>query len=365
MKTVLSPDEKYMRQARRLARKGLGKASPNPMVGAVIVKEGRIIGRGYHHRFGGDHAEVDAFKNATEDVSGATMYVTLEPCCHWGKTPPCTDAIIERKIGRVVIGMLDPFPEMRGKSVELLERQGIETRVGVLEKECRALNEAYIKYVDTGLPFVTLKFAQTLDGRIATANGSSKWISSPESLKLAHKLRSYHDAVMVGVGTVLLDNPELTVRLVKGRNPTRIILDSSLRIPLDSKVLMDQEKAHTLVAATPAADKEKLAALRRRGIEVLFAPPDKQGRVDLKQLLKMLGPQQISSVLVEGGAETITSFLQLKLADKLVVFIAPKILGKGTESVGELNIKDVSKALKLSFERVYRSGEDIVVEGRV
>jgi diaminohydroxyphosphoribosylaminopyrimidine deaminase/5-amino-6-(5-phosphoribosylamino)uracil reductase len=365
MKTSPSPDEKYMQQALRLARKGLGKASPNPMVGAVIVKEDRIIGQGYHKRFGGDHAEVDAFKNASEDVSGATMYVTLEPCRHWGKTPPCTDAIIERKIGRVVIGMLDPFPEMRGKSVELLKQRGIEARVGVLEKECRSLNEAYIKFIDTGLPFVTLKFAQTLDGRIATAKGSSKWISSPESLKLAHKLRSYHDAVLVGVGTVLADNPELTVRLVRGRNPVRIVLDSKLRIPLDAKVLTDQEKARTLLAATPTADKEKLAALRRMGIEVLFAPPDKQGRVDLKQLLKMLGPQQISSVLVEGGSETITSFLRLKLVDKLVVFIAPKILGKGTDSVGELNIKDVSKALKLSFERVYRSGEDIVVEGKI
>jgi diaminohydroxyphosphoribosylaminopyrimidine deaminase/5-amino-6-(5-phosphoribosylamino)uracil reductase len=364
MKTALSPDEKYMQQALRLAHKGLGKASPNPMVGAVIVKEGRIIAQGYHRFFGGDHAEVDALKNATEDVSGATLYVTLEPCRHWGKTPPCTDAIIERKIGKVVIGMLDPFPEMRGQSVELLKQYGIETRVGVMEKECRALNEAYIKYIETGLPFVTLKFAQTLDGRIATAKGDSKWISSPESLKLAHKLRSQHDAVMVGVGTVLADNPELTVRLVKGRNPTRIILDSRLRIPLDANVLTKQEKARTLVAATPAADKKKLDALRRMGIEVLFAPPDKGGRVDLAQLLKMLGPQQISSVLVEGGAETITSFLRLHLADKLVVFIAPKIMGKGTEAVGELNITDVGKALKLSFTRVYRSGEDIVVEGR-
>ena len=191
MKTSPLPDEKYMQLALRLARKGLGKASPNPMVGAVIVKEGRIIGQGYHRRFGGDHAEVVAFKNATEDVSGATLYVTLEPCRHWGKTPPCTDAIIERKIGRVVIGMLDPYPEMQGKSVELLEQRGIENRVGVLEKECRALNEAYIKYSNTGLPFVTVKFAQTLDGRIATAEGDSRWISSPESLKLAHKLRAH------------------------------------------------------------------------------------------------------------------------------------------------------------------------------
>jgi diaminohydroxyphosphoribosylaminopyrimidine deaminase / 5-amino-6-(5-phosphoribosylamino)uracil reductase len=368
MKTSLSSDEKYMRQALRLARKGLGKTSPNPMVGAVIVREGRIIGQGYHRYFGGDHAEIDALKNAAEDVSGATMYVTLEPCRHWGKTPPCTDAIMERRIGKVVIGMLDPFPEMRGKSVEILNQHGIETAVGVLEKDCRSLNEAYLKYITTGMPFVTVKFAQTLDGRIATAKGSSRWISSPESLKLAHKLRSHHDAILVGVGTVLADNPELTVRLVKGirlRRTTRIILDSKLRIPLDAKVLMDQEKARTLVAATPAADKSKLAALRRMGIEVLVVPPDKQDKVDLKQLLKMLGERQISSLLVEGGAETITSFLRLNLTDKIIAIIAPKIMGKGTDAVGELNITDASKALKLSFERVYRSREDIVVEGRM
>ena len=365
MTTNLSPDEKYMRQALRQARRGLGKTSPNPMVGAVIVKEGRIIGQGYHQYFGGDHAEVDAINNATEDVAGATMYVTLEPCCHYGKTPPCVNAIIENKIGEVVIGMLDPFPEMSGKSLEVLKQHGIKTRVGVLEKECRALNEAYLKYTTTGMPFVTVKFAQTLDGRIATAAGASRWISSPASRRLAHKLRAHHDAILAGIGNVLKDDPELTTRLVRGRNPTRIILDSKLRIPLDSKVLTHQEAARTLVAATPPADKAKVAALRKMGIEVLTVPPDAGGRVDIGKLLKTLAQRQISSVLVEGGAETITSFLRLGLADKLVVFIAPKILGKGTDSVGELNITDISKALKLSFERVYRSGEDIVIEARM
>jgi len=359
-----SSDEKYMRQALKLARRGLGKTSPNPMVGAVIVKEGRIIGQGYHRCFGGDHAEVDALKNAKEDVGGATMYVTLEPCRHWGKTPPCTDAIIKNRIGKVVIGMLDPFPEMRGKSVEMLNQHGIETTVGVLEKECRALNEAYLKYVTAGVPFVTVKFAQTLDGRISTPQGGSPWISSPESLKLAHKLRATHDAILVGVGTVLADNPQLTVRLVKGKNPTRIILDSKLRVPLDAKVLTEQEKARTLMAATPAADKSKLAALQRMGIEVLIVPPDADGRVDLKQLMKTLALRQISSLLVEGGAETITSFLRLNLADRIIAIIAPKLAGRGKEAVGELDITDVSKTLEFSFTRVYRSGEDIVVEGR-
>lgn len=358
-------DEKYMRQALRLARRGLGETSPNPMVGAVIARGDRIIAEGYHHYFGGDHAEVDAIKNAREDVTGATMYVTLEPCTHYGKTPPCVDAIVRAKLGKVVIGMLDPFPEMKGRSLEILKQHDIVTVVGVLEEECRALNEVYLKYTTTGLPFVTVKFAQTLDGRIATAAGTSRWISSPPSRKIAHRLRAHHDAILVGVGTVLADDPELTVRLVKGRNPTRIVLDSQLSIPPGARVLKDQPAARTFVAATPAADKEKLAALRQTGIEVLTVPPDTDGRVDIGRLLKTLARRQISSVLVEGGAETITSFLRLGLADRLVVFIAPKVLGRGTDAVGELNITDISRAVKLTFERVYRSGEDIVVEGRV
>jgi len=274
-----------MRQALKLARRGLGKTSPNPMVGAVIVKEGRIIAQGYHRRFGGDHAEVDALKNAKEDVSGSTLYVTLEPCRHFGKTPPCTDAIIKSKIGKVVIGMLDPDPKMLGESVKLLNQRGIKTVVGVLESECFTLNEKYIKHRTTGLPYVTVKFAQTLDGRIAAANGSSSRISSPASLKLAHKLRAAHDAILVGIQTVLADDPELTTRLVKGRSPTRVILDSHLRIPLDAKVLANQAAAKTLVVVTTAVDKIKLAALRKMGIEVLVIPPDAAGRVDLKKLL--------------------------------------------------------------------------------
>ncbi len=365
MTTELSTDEKYMRQALQLARRGLGKTSPNPMVGAVVVKGDRIIARGYHRYFGGDHAEVDAIKHTAADVSGATMYVTLEPCTHYGKTPPCVDAIVRAKIGRVVIGTLDPFPEMQGKSLEILKENGIETTVGVLENECRALNEAYLKYMSAGMPFVTVKFAQTLDGRIAAAAGASRWISSPPSRILAHRLRARHDAILVGVGTVLADDPELTVRLVPGRNPVRVVLDSRLSIPLEARVLKDLPAARTLVAATPAADKAKAAALARMGIEVLTVPPDAEGRVDIGVLMKMLAERRISSVLVEGGAAAITSFLRLGLADKLVVFIAPRVLGKGTDSVGELNITEISKALKLTYERVYRSGVDIVVEARL
>jgi diaminohydroxyphosphoribosylaminopyrimidine deaminase/5-amino-6-(5-phosphoribosylamino)uracil reductase len=358
-------DERYMRQALKLARNGLGKTSPNPMVGAVIVKGNRVIASGYHHAFGLDHAEVDALKKAKKSAAGATLYVTLEPCRHFGKTPPCTDAIIKSKINRIVIGMLDPDPRMHGESVKLLDVVGIKTTVGVLEAECRALNEKYIKHRTTGLPYVTLKWAQTLDGRIATAKSSSRWIASPESLKLAHQLRAVNDAILVGVATVIKDNPELTTRLVKGRNPLRIVLDSKLRIPLDAKVLQNQDKAKTIVATTTRANNKKRDALKLMGVEALVIPRDKQGRVDLIELLKALGKRDITSLLVEGGGEVITSFLRLNLVDKLVVIIAPKILGKGTDAVGDLDITDLAKAYNLTFDKFYKSGVDIVVEGKM
>jgi diaminohydroxyphosphoribosylaminopyrimidine deaminase/5-amino-6-(5-phosphoribosylamino)uracil reductase len=360
-----SSDGQFMRLALKLAHRGLGKVSPNPMVGAVIVKNGRIVAQGYHHYFGGDHAEVDAFKNAKESVAGAALYVTLEPCAHYGKTPPCVNAVIEHKIGRVVIGMRDPDKRVSGKSIALLKEKGIAVEVGVLEDECRALNESFIKHRTTGLPYITLKWAQSLDGKIATSTGSSTWITSPASLKLAHKLRSTHDAILVGAGTIVKDNPELTTRLVKGRNPLRVVLDSNLRIPADVKVFKNLAKAPTVLATTAWDAKEKLDERRALGLEVLIVPPDSNGRVDLEALLKTLGERDISSLLVEGGAETITSFLRLGLEDRVIAIIAPKIIGKGTEAVGELNVTDMSQVLKLNFLKVYRSGADTVIEARL
>jgi diaminohydroxyphosphoribosylaminopyrimidine deaminase/5-amino-6-(5-phosphoribosylamino)uracil reductase len=358
-------DEDYMKQALQLARRGQGKTSPNPMVGAVIIKENRIIGKGYHHHYGGKHAEVEAIENTAENIEGATLYVNLEPCCYYGKTPPCVEAIIQNNFSRVVIGTLDPNPKVSGQGVEILRQHGIETRAGVLEEACRVLNEAHFKYMTTGLPLVAVKFAQTLDGRIAALTGSSRWISSPASRRFAHRLRSLNDAVMVGVGTVLADNPELTVRLVKGRNPTRVILDSGLRVPLEAKVLSNQAAAPTIVATTPRADSKKLSALRQMGIEVLVAGQDEAGKVDLSHLLKMLGQRNISSVLVEGGAETVTSLLRLNLVDKLIAIVAPKLMGKGIEAVGEMDIADVSQAVKLVLDKVRRVGEDLIIEARV
>lgn len=357
-------DEDYMKQALCLAKKGLGKTSPNPMVGALIVKNNQIIGKGYHKHFGGKHAEINAIENAREDISGATLYVTLEPCCYHGKTPPCVEAIIQNNIGNVIIGTLDPNPRVNGKSAAILRQQGIDTKAGVLEEECRSLNEAHFKYMAAGVPLVTVKFAQTLDGRIATSTGNSQWLSSPASQRFAHKLRALNDAIMVGVGTILTDNPQLTVRLARGRNPTRIVLDSKLRIPPDSKVLANQESAPTIIATTSHANDERLSALRQMGIEALITQEDKRGEVDLGNLLKMLGQRGISSVLVEGGAQTITSLLRLNLVDRLVVIVAPKLMGKGIGAVGELNITDVSQTLKLSFSRTYRLGEDLIIEAR-
>ena len=351
-----------MKLALGLARRGLGWTSPNPLVGAVLVKDNFIIGQGYHKRFGGNHAEVNALQNATADPAGATLYVTLEPCCHYGKTPPCVDAIIRNKLKKVIIGTLDPNPEVNGKGVRILNENGIETVVGVMEKECRELNQAYFKHMMTGLPLVTLKFAQTLDGRIATASGDSKWISSEEFRKKAHRLRSVHDAVLVGINTVLADDPQLTVRLVRGRNPTRIILDPRLRMPLKSKIVETHYEAPVIIAATERADTRKATQLRALGIEVIEFNSDASGGIDLKPLLIALGERNITSLLVEGGARVITSFLRYKLADRVVVAVAPKILGRGTETVGDLDITQLSQALKFNFQKISRAGDDIVIE---
>ncbi len=359
-------DEQYMKLALRLARQGLGKTSPNPMVGAVLVKGGKIIGRGYHRRFGGPHAEIEAINDAGGKINGATLYVTLEPCCHTDKkTPPCLETLLKYDLKRVVIGTLDPNPQVSGRSVQKLHEKGVETEVGVLEKECMKLNEAYFKLMQTGMPFVTVKFAQTIDGRLATLTGDSKWISSEKSLRWAHILRSQHDAVMVGVGTVLKDDPQLTVRLRKGRNPVRVVADSRLRTPLGALILKEQDIVPTIIATTKHADLEKQIAVKALGAEVLVLPEDKEGEVNLTELLRNLGRRNISSVLVEGGSITITSFLRQGLVDKLVVIVAPKILGRGLEVVGDLGIREVNRALRLSFDKVYRKGEDIVIEAKV
>ena len=358
-------DEYYMQRALKLARRGEGMVSPNPLVGAVIVKGDRIIGEGYHRRFGGPHAEIEALRHATGNVKGATLYVTLEPCCHHGKTPPCTESIIAAGIDRVVAGTADPNPLVAKKGIARLRRHGIETTVGVLTKECARLNERFFAFMRTGVPFLTLKFAQTLDGRIACANGHSRWISSAPSLKFAHRLRAVHDAVLVGVGTVIGDDPLLTVRLARGRNPLRIVVDSSLRIPPDAGILKNQDATKTIIAATGKAGAAKRARLEKMGIEILSINADHEGRVHLKKLLAQLGERGISSVLVEGGATLITSVLRQKLADRLVAIIAPKIVGAGINAVGDLEIEKMDDAIMLTDREIYRRGDDLVVDARL
>lgn len=354
-----------MREALALARRGLGKTSPNPMVGAVVVRGGEVIGKGYHRRYGGPHAEVNAIRDARGDIDGATLYVTLEPCCHRGKkTPPCLDTLFAHNPGRVVIGTPDPNPQVDGRSISALRERGIKTRVGVLADECERLNEVHFKFIRSGRPFVTLKWAQTLDGRIAAATGDSRWISSEPSLRYAHRLRSHHDAVLVGIGTVLTDNPRLTVRLVKGRNPVRVVADSQLRIPLGAAILQEQDSARTIVVSTSAAADERLASLSRMGLETITAEADAEGRIDLSDLMARLGKMNISSVLVEGGSAITTSFIRRRLADRLVAILAPRIMGDGIQAVGDLGVTSIAETLGLSFDRSYRSGEDLIVEAR-
>lgn len=357
--------EYYMRLALKLAQKGRGFVSPNPLVGALIVKGGQIIGRGYHQHYGGNHAEVNALLDAGENAAGATLYVTLEPCCHEGKTPPCIDSILEHRIKRVIVGTVDSNPLVSCRGVNYLQSKGIEVTTGIMEKECRELNEGFFHYMETGRPFVTLKYAQTLDGRIATAAGQSRWISSPAALKFAHRLRAEHDAVLVGSGTVLQDNPELTVRHVRGRNPLRVIVNKKLEIPLNSKILANTTKAKTLIATTKKVDDHRFKLFQKSGAEIITVAADKNGNVDLKKLLMILAGRNISSVLVEGGAQIITSVLRNNLANRLVTIIAPKILGEGISAVGDLHIASLASVKKLSIQKIKKIGPDIMIDSRL
>lgn len=357
-----SIDERFMRRALALARKGEGRVSPNPLVGAVIVKNGRIIAEGYHKRCGENHAEINAIRDATEPIAGATFYITLEPCSHHGRTPPCVEAVIARRPGRVVIGVIDPNPLVSGKGIAVLRQSGIETESGILGEACREINRVFFKYIRTGLPYVTLKFAQTLDGRIAAASGHARWISSPPSLCFAHRLRAVHDAVLVGKGTVTADNPELTCRLVRGRDPLRIVVDSRLSLSPDATVFSDGKRTLAVVTGDAPAARRRLLA--ERGIEILEVGADPAGRVDLHALMAALGKREISSLLVEGGATVATSFLKENLADRLIVILAPKIVGKGIDAVGELGIGRMDDALALSFRRIIRRGGDLILDAR-
>lgn len=357
-------DKYYMGIALQLAKNGIGKVSPNPLVGALIVKENKIVGSGYHEIYGGTHAEINAINNTKVDIKGSTLYVTLEPCSHYGKTPPCVDRIIEKKIRRVVVGMIDPNPLVSGNGVKRLRELGVEVIIGVLEDECKKLNEVFIKYITHKKPFVVLKSAMSLDGKIATAFGESKWITCEESRIHAHNIRNQLTGIMVGIETVIKDNPLLTCRILGGRNPIRIIVDSKLRIPEDSNIVKTCREVRTMVATTEDIRLEKVKYLEDRGIVVLRTRAIK-GRVNLEELMYKLYDLSIDSILLEGGATLNYSALELGIVDKILTYIAPKIIGgeNSKGAIGGMGIKRLEDIFKINNMGIEHIGNDILITG--
>ncbi len=363
--------ERFMRRALHLAAQGR-HASPNPMVGCVLVNpEGQIVGEGWHAQAGQPHAEVFALRAAGERARVATAYVTLEPCSHFGRTPPCADALISAGVKRVVAAMSDPDARVSGQGLARLRAAGIDPITGVLEAEARALNAAYVKHRTTGLPWVVLKTAASLDGKMATRTGDSKWITSPVSRRAAHRqLRDRCDALLTGIGTVLADDPALTTRLThrEGRNPLRVVVDSQCRLPLDAQVVrLAQTDGKTLIATTSSADNETADALRARGCQILVCQADVKGQVDLADLLARLGTRgDILGVLAEGGGELAAGLLSAGLVDRWLVFLAPKIIGGRTAPglVGGLGIAQMTEAQAVTNWRFRRCGPDIVIDAR-
>ena len=358
--------EHYMRRAIALAKRGRRRTAPNPAVGAVIVKGDRIIAGGYHAHFGGPHAERAALKRAGSAARGATLYVTLEPCCHHGKTPPCTDAVIDAGIKKVVLAHRDPIDFVRGKGIARLKRAGIEVVEGVLRDEAALMNLRYLKRARTGAPYVIAKWAMSLDGKIAARTGDSRGISSEKSLDYSHRLRAEVDAVLVGVRTAVVDDPELTCRRCDGPSPARIVLDARCDLPPRSRLVRGARKIPLIVATTSVAPVARREVLTRAGAEIVVLP-SRNNRPDVTALLKMLGERCCTSVLVEGGGEAHASFLESGLVDEVCVFVAPGIIGGRTAipAVGGIGVTHVSRALRLAEVRTRRLGPDTLVRGRL
>jgi len=356
-----SSDARYMRQAVALARRGLGRTSPNPPVGAVIVTDGSVVGRGYHRQAGKPHAEVEALQAAAGRARGGTLYVTLEPCAHHGRTPPCTDAIIAAKLRRVVFGSRDPNPQVCGDGMGKLRQAGIEVCGGVEQAACDRLIAAFRKHVTTGRPFVTLKLAASLDGRIATATGESRWITGEDSRRFVHRLRAEHDAILVGAATVIRDDPELTCRLRGGHNPLRVVLDGRLRLPLHARVLAATDTAATLVVTGHTASPAKIRRIEQYGAQVLRLPAD-AGRISMKRLMRALGRRGTTSVLLEGGAATAAAAVAAGVVDRILIFYAPILIGgDGRPMLGSLAVRSLAQALRLRPPRLKRFARDVLV----
>jgi diaminohydroxyphosphoribosylaminopyrimidine deaminase/5-amino-6-(5-phosphoribosylamino)uracil reductase len=367
---MLAPTTEYMECALSLARLAVGYASPNPAVGAVAVKNGLVVGMGYTQPPGSDHAEIVALRQAGDKAKGATMYVTLEPCCHYGRTPPCTKALIEAGISEVHVAMVDPNPMVSGRGVSELEKAGIRTYVGELQEESSEINEAYVKYITTGLPFVIAKFAMSLDGKIATRTGQSEWISNEQSRRYVHSLRHGVDAIMVGVNTAIVDNPRLIALCCCGKGgrakkqPLRLVVDSKGRIPVGARIFKQPGK--TLVVTVKPFDRKKFRELAEVGAEVLELPQE-GGLVDLRALFKALGDREVLSVLVEGGSKVLGSLFDTHSVDKVLAFISPIIIGgdEATTAVGGNGVGNLVEALRLSRVNVESFGDNILISGYV
>jgi diaminohydroxyphosphoribosylaminopyrimidine deaminase / 5-amino-6-(5-phosphoribosylamino)uracil reductase len=364
-------DEQFMQEALALAAQARGRTSPNPMVGSIVVKDGRVVGRGYHAKAGAPHGEVAALEDAGVQAKGATLYITLEPCCHYGggkRTPPCTKAIIAAGIQRVVAAMRDPNPLVSGQGLEELRQSGIEVKLSVLEAEAAALNEVFIKYITTKRPFVLLKVAASLDGKIATVTGESRWITNERSRLLVHQLRDQVDAVMVGINTVLRDDPLLTTRLPGGggRDPMRIVVDTHLRTPCEARLLAASATACTLIATSRAAPREKQLQLEAAGAKVLVVEGDGPG-VSLGLLMDQLGTMQVTSILLEGGGELHCSALRAGIVDKVLYFLAPKLIGgrSAPMAIGGEGFARLEEAVTLEKMHVRQLDDDLLIEGYV
>ncbi|HXH14140.1 MAG TPA: bifunctional diaminohydroxyphosphoribosylaminopyrimidine deaminase/5-amino-6-(5-phosphoribosylamino)uracil reductase RibD [Alphaproteobacteria bacterium] len=368
MNILQEQDEHFMREALALAARARGRTSPNPMVGSVVVKDGRIVGRGFHEKAGAPHGEVVALQDAGAQAKGATLYVTLEPCCHYGRTPPCTKTVIAAGVRRVVAAMRDPNPLVSGKGAEALHQAGIDVTLGVLEDEATTLNEVYIKYIITKRPFVFLKVAASLDGKIATVTGESRWITNERSRLLVHQLRDAVDAVMVGINTVLRDDPWLTTRLPDGlgKDPIRIVVDSHLRTPLTAKLLTASPSARAIIATTAAAPRDKRRQLEARGAEVMVIDGEGPG-VPLGPLMEQLGAMQVTSILLEGGGELHGAALRAGIVDKVLYFLAPKLIGGRTAptAIAGEGFARLAEAVTLQRVQVRQLDGDLLIEGYV
>lgn len=356
----------FMNLALKLAKRAEGMTSPNPLVGAVLVKRGKIIGSGYHKKAGLPHAEIEALNDARKkghNISGSTLYMNLEPCCHYGRTPPCTNAIIENKVAKVFVGVSDPNPKVSGKGIKILRRANIEVNLGLLKKESEELNKVFFKYIKENMPYVVLKLASTLDGKIATKSGDSKWIGSEKQREIAHQLRNKMDSVLVGVNTILKDDPSLNVRIKKRfiSQPMPVILDSRLRTPLSSNIFKVHESC--IIVASEESGNKKRKLLEQRGAKVIYSDPDKSGNLSLKRILRELSKMDITSVLIEGGSKVASSALNEGVVDKIVLFYSPKIVGgDGLSMVSSLGIKKMNKALNIKDINMKKFGNELMIE---